>query len=567
MRKNLAFSIKHRSLQHWNTPKSLLFTNLNNKVVSNTCRIKGARRCRCCNNVDHNNGNNNNGNNNNDNDKTCADYGVLECSFNTTSGCHITTIDTSFCCDINYMDISGCSNRDKVCALGGTVEKLCNKDVSGCSSRPEPSNDRCWRDAKALYNRFADPMAADGTPPTTPITIGYWGACPELVGCAKGDASGGDASGIVGEFRDIDLTYDVVILSFLELCDKDDGVASCSEPSAPNMTNFMYLNLSHAPEKTKNIREEIINRQKNPNKFVLASIGGARGTASGSAWDPDKLFDSWCKVAESYKLDGIDIDMENIAFNITLWKQFLKKISDGGWIISCAPQLVTTTIGIIDSVHANDGSRGCGWLWCLNPPGIINQNSSTEYNWMIGPDMWDDVDIISLQIYQNNVVASDTANNLTNIIYSWLVSLHTTCIGDCSFGAPWNTYPNTCSDWGGKRDSLDTYLDPSKSTMSTCANGNWQIFPKNIQRKFFIGFVGRDGRASEDPHYRWLFKTDGKNADTPFRKYPNSWGAVKDISKFFRGIMVWSIDQYSLETGITMTKFLKEIIQDGWHTS
>jgi hypothetical protein len=388
----------------------------------------------------------------------------------------------------------------------GTIHFYYKGAIYGDSSGPTPppsppATKKCWRDAKNLYNNLS-----------RPVTVGFWGACS-----TQGGGCSSRNQGNAHNFTAIDPIWDVVILSFIEWCSDPVTPGDKCELQPNVATSNIYLALTDRDDFNVTEIKARQNTDSPRNKFVLASLGGYGNSINGPDDDDDddyetwaeNIFNSWVKIATHYHLDGIDIDVE-AELNSTAYALFLKKVSNAGWIVSCSPQFSQYIIGISNTAWAQDIRN---WNNIAKTPlpltGIFQ-----AYNFLLTPDMINYVDIINLQLYNSNL-RYDKKDKLfwENSMYAWL-----TCF------AIW------CQREHTNTDSLADYhnmINPTTST-SKCIkqtkppNGYIiSLTPKDIQKKFIMGFCGKDC----DPTYLPPEAT------------------IKNFLPYFRGVMIWAIDE------------------------
>ena len=378
----------------------------------------------------------------------------------------------------------------------------------------------CWRDAKKEYNNSTK----------WPMTIGYWGAC------VQGGCGGGGNKDVARKFDDIDPLWDVVILSFLEFCADPITPPNKCESNPAKATGNMWLNLTRSSEELVGINEAIITRQTHtPKKFVLASLGGANGSKIGPDDDKDawvkSIFESWVIVANYYHLDGIDIDIE-APFDKDSYMKFLKKVADGGWIVSCAPILSNQQIGSTYNATTcvcKETTNNRTWCDVSKYP----LETDRPYNAFIQPDMIGFVDIINLQIYNNVMPAS--SGLFEKVMYEWLATFAIWCQDNCSVLDCPAAIQKDCAALPKSFDMID----PTKTITCKDTNPNPRLTPHIIKQKFYMGFCGQDCST---------FHFDSK--------------LINKLLPYFRGIMIWAIDESLNITpnSPTATNYIKTLL-------
>ena len=431
--------------------------------------------------------------------------------------------------------------------------------------------DTCWRDARSAYNKSSK----------WPLTIGYWG----------GSGSAGPQ-----QFSDIPAEWDIVILAFMIFEEGGVGGAppargwvidAATASRAPHTPGLVIAQYYEAAVDLKNQIDTWRGSPPHPNKFVLASLGGASDSEPG-AINPAKSLASWRTIAHRYGLDGIDIDMEGVTMGAppAAYKQFITEVATNGWIVSLVPQFSNTIIGSMRTPYVTSASAGflppcsCGKAasdaypvntWCGAATATYSASGQDPYNFFIDSDILPHVDIISLQVY-NNFLQVDLFRAL---ITGWLAAFGVRCVGK-------NTYPACssyvgCSDSGeeaclpgppgGSSSPICAAVDPSSTQApSTCSQAGsseaeypeldqrqvsaWDnahpappgalgdaapgLTPKMIRQKFYIGLCANDcqgptGHADDPPLTpggRWIYN----NKD------------ICELLPYFRGLMFWAID-------------------------
>ena len=374
----------------------------------------------------------------------------------------------------------------------------------------------CWRDARTDYNKL----------PKTHRALGYWGACN------KTECSTGASRAPAQNFKDIDDIYDVVILAFLRFSSTQcNPPYSCSTTNPtcggdPSTANNGYIYLALKRDLTSsNINDELIipikDRQKDNKHFVLASLGGELWSKSGPSGVPnnqwvDKMFASWKIVAKQFNLDGIDIDIETPRNN-TAYIQLLKKIGDGGWLISCAPILANELIGY------NIPNRNvCSVAQSPSADYLPTEDRRRTYNWFLTKQFINYLDIVNLQIYNSYTTVDTFQSNLEQFLLVF---------------AEWCQTQNIMTNCISPVPSL---YDPTKYSSCNPSTVNKLVLsPVDIRNKFYMGFCGMDCADS---------------------LHDISIPQIKKFLSYFRGIMIWAIDE-DYQTPVTTTEWLKPIIQ------
>lgn len=372
------------------------------------------------------------------------------------------------------------------------------------------STNSCWRDAKKEYNNSTK----------WPMTVGYWGACPKG-GC------GGGGKDVDRNFDDIDMLWDVVILSFIEFQNGNPMEGLCLNLSS-HYDAYPTTKVGCSNIQIPTLKESIQERQRKGG-FVLASLGGANGSKPGTL-GVDNAFSDWVTIANQYNLDGIDIDIE-ASFDRVSYIEFLKKVADGGWVVSCAPILSNQQIGSTYNASTCVCPSSNNRTWCDVSEYKLEEDR--PYNEFIQPDMIGYVDIINLQIYNN--VVPESSGLFEPVMYEWLATFAIWCQGSCSV--------LDCPATPGDCETLPSsfkMIEPTQTITCPSSNSKPSLTPRIIKQKFYMGFCGQDCPT--------------------FHFDPN---LIKKLLPYFRGIMFWAIDE-SLNptlTSPTATDYIKTLLK------
>ena len=130
-----------------------------------------------------------------------------------------------------------------------------------------------------------------------------------------------------------------------------------------------------------------------------------------------------------------------------------------------------------------------------------------------------------MSIYNN----SFTNAQLVNALKEWLTIFAVWCQTDLITDKSCNAIP---------QNKFSYLIDPTKSISCVSQSSNpIQLSPPQIREKFYMGFRGQDC-----PTFHYNITN------------------IKQFLKYFRGIMVWAIDEDYIKNQQTTTEFIKSIL-------
>ena len=367
----------------------------------------------------------------------------------------------------------------------------------------------CWRDAKTEFKQLKQ----------SPIAVGYWGSMSpnQFI------------------FNKIDTVFNVIILAFILSKSQEDY-------------NMGTISIDDTYWDNKLVQQ--IKNKQNKGVFVLASIGGASSTKNmkgPSDLTPQQednwvnnMYANWVKIANKYNLDGIDIDLEKYTVNKKLYYRLLKKIADGKWIISIVPEIDSQTIGRFTTgnpctIATSDWMAYSGTSIFENI--LENDIEKFSYNNFLKKDQFwngiDEIDLINLQIYNNEIHNTNFETSLLNFLKVFAIW--------CNCG---NYYTSdSTSICTNKCINLNHDISTNISTCNKSTDDNiLHIPPSIIKTKFILGFCGND--CTNEDHYNTSEQLN----------------MVHKVLPYFRGIMLWSLDEYANSDNLQPEIYVKKLL-------